>query len=205
MMKQLTKTPARWFLFSSAVLCAATAGALYAGLRLNLTPSLPVGVYQTTHGQVEPGAIVVACLPEPAARLAAERGYVGSGHACADGTEPIGKLVLAAGGDTVEVRNRGLSVNGRAIPRTGRLPRDSDGRPVPLVAEGIHVVQAGELWLVATIHRRSFDSRYFGPVPSRNVLSVVRPVWLWWGADAAADPFRPEWERPTFARRRGGE
>lgn len=205
---QRTQPAARWFLISSAVLCAVTAAALHIGLRLNLTPSLPLGLYRTADGKIEPGAVVLACLPAPVAGLAAERGYTAGGRptdpdrVCPGGTQPIGKLVLAVAGDTVEVREAGLQVNGRRIPRTSRFPLDSHRRPVPRVPEGVHVVHAGDLWLVATIHQRSFDSRYYGPVPTANVLSVVRPVWLWWGENAAQHPFRPEWERPTFERRK---
>lgn len=206
---QLTQPASRWFLISSAVLCAVTAAALHIGLRLNLTPSLPLGVYRTSDGAIQPGAVVLACLPDAVAGLAAQRGYIARGRpmdaerVCPGGTEPIGKVVLAVAGDTVEVREAGLQVNGHRIPRSGRFPKDSFGRPVPRIAEGVHVVRAGDLWLIATIHRRSFDSRYFGPVPTTNVLSAVRPVWVWWGEEAAVNPFRPGWEKPTFARRKG--
>lgn len=198
---------ARWFLISSAVLCAATGAALHVGLRLNLTPSLPLGVYQTTAGPVTPGALVVACLPDSVAELASQRGYIARGRAhdaertCPGGVEPIGKLVLAVGGDTVEVREAGLRVNGRDVPRSGRFPRDAEGRLVPRIGAGVHVVHAGDLWLIATVHRRSFDSRYFGPVPIDNVLSVIQPVWVW--GPHAEPRFRSESERPSFARRTG--
>ncbi len=207
---QLTQPATRWFLISCAVLCAVTAAALHIGLRLNLTPSLPLGVYRTADGEIEPGAVVLACLPDSVAGLAVARGYIAGGRpmdaerVCPGGTQPLGKLVLAVAGDTVEVREAGLQVNGRRIPRTSRFPLDSQGRPVPRVAEGVHVVHTGDLWLIATIHQRSFDSRYFGPVPTANVLSVIRPVWLWWGENAAQHPFGLERERPTFARRTDG-
>jgi conjugative transfer signal peptidase TraF len=201
----LTEPASRWFLVSSAVLCVLTAAALHVGLRLNLTPSLPMGVYQATDGQVVTGAVVVACLPDAVAGLAAERGYVArgrprdAGRTCPGGLEPIGKLVLAVAGDTVEVREAGLRVNGREVPRSGRFPRDAEGRPVPRVSAGVHVVRAGDLWLLASVHRRSFDSRYFGPVPADNVLSVVAPVWVWGSQDLR---FWSESDRPVFVRRK---
>ena len=55
---QLTQPATRWFLISCAVLCAVTVAALHIGLRLNLTPSLPLGVYRTADGEIEPGAVV---------------------------------------------------------------------------------------------------------------------------------------------------
>ena len=194
----LTETRTRAFVFASALMFAATAAAVLIGLRLCLTPSLPLGVYQTVDAAPVPGVVVMVCLSEPHASMAASRGYIARGRphgtedVCPDGTEPLGKRVLATGGDTVAVADAGLAVNGRAVPRTGRLPRDSQGRPLPLYPAGVHVVRAGELWVVATISRRSFDSRYFGPLPEGNVLSVVRPL-LTWESGKVIPAFRPEW------------
>lgn len=194
----LTETRTRALLFAGAMMFTATAVAVMIGLRLCLTPSLPLGVYQTIDGAPVPGVVVMVCLSEPTATLAATRGYIARGRpfgtedVCPDGTEPLGKRVLATGGDTVAVADSGLAVNGRPVPRTRRLPRDSQGRPLPLYPEGVHVVRAGELWVVATLSRRSFDSRYFGPLPEKNVLSVVRPL-LTWESGTILPVFRPEW------------
>lgn len=198
MIALLSETRTRAFLFASAVMFMAAAVAVLIGLRLCLTPSLPLGVYQTTNGTPVPGVVVMVCLTEPTASLAAARGYIARGRpfgtddVCPDGLEPLGKRVLATGGDTVAVADRGLAVNGRAIPRTGRLPRDSYGRPLPLYPPGVYVVRTGELWVIATDSRRSFDSRYFGPLPEGNVLAVVRPL-LTWERGAILPAFRPEW------------
>ncbi|HEX6749906.1 MAG TPA: conjugative transfer signal peptidase TraF [Longimicrobium sp.] len=199
----LTETRTRVFLFASAALFTATAVAVLIGLRLCLTPSIPLGVYQTIDGAAPvPGVVVMVCLSEPTASLAAKRGYIARGRplgtddVCPDGLEPLGKRVLATGGDTVAVADRGLAVNGRAVPRTARLPRDSYGRPLPLYPAGVYVVHAGDLWVIATDSRRSFDSRYFGPLPERNVLAVVRPL-LTWERGAILPAFRPEWGNPA--------
>lgn len=195
----LSASPLRVFLLASAATFSAAAAAVLVGLRLCLTPSLPLGVYRTVDGAPVPGVVVMICLSEPTATVAAERGYVASGRpfgtedVCPGGVEPLGKRVLATGGDTVRLADFGLAVNGRAVPRTGRLPRDSRGRPLPLYPSGVHVVRAGDLWVVATDHRRSFDSRYFGPLPEENVLAVVRPL-LTWEPGAVLPSFRPEWD-----------
>ncbi|MDB4950462.1 MAG: traF [Gemmatimonadetes bacterium] len=206
MTRFLTEARTRAFLLTSAVAFTAVAVAVLLGLRFCLTPSIPLGVYQTVQGEAPaPGLVVMVCLTEPAASLAARRGYIGDGRpvrdGCADGLEPLGKRVLATGGDTVAVADRGLAVNGRPVPRTARLPRDSYGRPLPLYPAGVYVVHAGDLWVVATDSRRSFDSRYFGPLPQRNVLAVLRPI-LTWEQGAVLPAFRPEWAplQPEFGR-----
>src|SRR2546422_11670272 len=74
-----------------------------AGLRLNLTGSLPVGLYVASGATSGRGALVLACLPPGVAAFARARGYVPRGGACLGGVVPIGKSVLAMAGDTVTV------------------------------------------------------------------------------------------------------
>lgn len=186
----LTATRTRAFVIACGMIFAAAAVALAGGLRICTTPSLPVGVWRAVDAPVVRGVIVLVCLPEPTATLASTRGYIGAGE-CPDGRQPLGKSVLAVPGDTVSVSDAGLVLNRRPVPRTARLPRDSEGRPLPRVAAGIYVVRAGDLWLVAPDHRRSFDSRYFGPVPHGNVLSTLRPVMVW-ERGSALPRFGPE-------------
>jgi type IV secretory pathway protease TraF len=38
------------------------------------------------------------------------------------------------------------------------------------------VVQPGHVWLAGSGHDRSWDSRYFGPVPVAGVRGVARPI-----------------------------
>lgn len=145
------------------------------GLRLNLSPSIAPGVYRVTNRPIERGATVIVCLPPSLAALARSRGYI-SGGSCADGNAPIGKTVAAVASDTVEVTTNGLTVNGRGLSNTRPLTRDNRGRDLPHVANGRYVVPPGQIWLVSTYSARSFDSRYFGPVPLTHVVSRVRPM-----------------------------
>lgn len=149
------------------------------GVRLNLTSSLPVGLYLETGDTPTRGSIVLACLPPAMARLARERSYVPHGDRCPGRTAPIGKVVVALPGDTVVVSASGLEVNGRHVPNSRSRSFDSRGRPLPSLREGHYTLRAGELWFVSSYSLRSFDSRYFGAVAARSVISVVRPVWTW--------------------------
>jgi conjugative transfer signal peptidase TraF len=121
------------------------------------------------------GSIIVVCPPEnDVARQGARRGYLGPGN-CPGGSEPLVKPVAAVAGDLVEVSPAGVSVNGFRVPSSAPLWRDSAGRSLaPLV--GVHLIRPGELWLLSGRDARSFDSRYFGPVPLANVRGVARPV-----------------------------
>ena len=140
-------------------------------LWINLSPSLPLGVYRPIDAPVTRGAIVVVCLPLAIGRLARERGYLGYGP-CPGHVERLGKRVAAVAGDTVETFAEGVRINGFLIPGSRRLERDSRGRRLP-VAERKIVVRPGELFLLATDNPRSFDSRYFGPVAVADPIVVA--------------------------------
>lgn len=128
-----------------------------------------------TDGPIERGATVVVCLPSRTSAVARSRGYISAGS-CADGNAPIGKRVAAMAGDTVSLTPIGLTINGRVMPNTRPLDRDREGRALPRIGYGHYVVQVGEIWLVSTYSARSFDSRYFGPVPTTSVVGRVRPI-----------------------------
>ena len=145
-----------------------------AGLWVNVTESLPIGIYRVVHAPITRGAYVLACLPEWAGKLAKERGYLWRGP-CPGGVARLGKQIVAVAGDTIEVSDGGLKVNGLPIPRSAPLARDTRGRLLP-VLRGRWVVPLNGVWLWAGCSARSFDSRYFGLVPLSNVIAVVEPI-----------------------------
>ncbi len=157
-------------LSSGAAVCASLAG-----VRLNVSPSVPLGLYRETPAPVARGAMVVACLPMGWGDLAKARGYLGVGR-CPGGVSPVGKLVLAMPGDTVTFTMSGIVVNGQPISRTRPQPRDHAGRPLAHYPFGTMVVRAGTVVLYAP-HGGSFDARYYGPIPTAGVQTVVRPIW----------------------------
>ncbi len=160
----------------------ATLDVTYAeGLRLNTTPSMPVGLWQVSPSvpqRLHRGSIVTACLPEmPVVRLGFARGYIHAGS-CRGGLEPVVKPIAALEGDVVTVKPTGILVNGSRVSGTAQLARDSGGRALSPVRAGVYVVQAGQVWLLAGRDRRSFDSRYFGPLPVSAVQAEAHPFWV---------------------------
>lgn len=105
------------------------------GIRVNLSPSIPVGIYLArvvSHpmGTLPRGTLVSACLPHQTAAWGEARGYLMRGS-CADGTAPVGKPIFAFAGDTVTVGPNGLARNSELVPSTAPLRRDRHGRPLP--------------------------------------------------------------------------
>lgn len=158
----------------SGVLGLALAAAS-AGLRFNDSPSMPTGLYVSTSDDSD-ASLVVFCPAEPFAQLSVERRYRSRGD-CSDGAEPLAKPVAARPGDTVELSATGMSVNGRLLPNTAPLAKDSAGRALSHWPFRRYVVATGVVWVASSYSPRSFDSRYFGPVGASQVRERVRPLW----------------------------
>jgi conjugative transfer signal peptidase TraF len=148
-------------LFGAAPLLAFLALLSLAGLRVNLTPSLPEGVYVLCPGTPGRGDLASFCLEGEFAELARERGYLQAGS-CASGLRPLLKTLAGLPGDVI----------------LGDLfihASDSLGRAMPSVLpEGI--IPPG-MALVLADHPGSYDSRYFGLVPL-DALQRVKPVFV---------------------------
>ena len=136
-----------------------------------------MGLYrEAPHARPVRGAIGVWCLPIGIARWARARGYIGPGR-CPGNIEPLGKVIMAREGDTVRLSADGITVNGVAVPNSRLVARDSRGRPIAPTPFGTYVLQRGQVWLGSPYTNRSFDSRYYGPVPEIMLQAVVTPVW----------------------------
>jgi type IV secretory pathway protease TraF len=85
--------------------------------------------------------------------------------------------VAAIGGDIVRVSALQTTVNGTPIPRSARRVKDSLGRPLSAISIGQFELAPGEIWLLTNHHPRSWDSRYFGPVPVANIQGRLCPLW----------------------------
>jgi conjugative transfer signal peptidase TraF len=147
--------------------------ALTFGVRVNLTPSLPLGLY----ARDDKGGLVEFCPPGDAAEMSAIRGYRGFG-VCPDRHAPLLKPVVAREGDVVELDGAGLRVNGLALPNTQAHPRDHRGRSLTPYPPGRYTVAPGTLWVASTWNDGSFDSRYFGPIAVGSVRARLAPWWV---------------------------
>jgi signal peptidase I len=87
-------------------------------------------------------------------------------------TEDLIKRVIAVGGDTVEISDNSVVVNGVAVDEPylnpGTLMADMDAR----------VLEPDELWVMGDNRNESSDSRFIGPVHVDDVVgeAVVR-IW----------------------------
>ena len=110
-----------------AVIVVVSRVIIVSGLRLNVTPSMPVGIYRLApvpQTGLQRGMLVAVCAPLKAAQLGRRRAYL-SGGQCAGDTEPLLKTVVAIAGDIVSTSKSGITVNGRLLPDSRPVSFDS--------------------------------------------------------------------------------
>lgn len=135
-------------------------------LHFNFTSSVPLGIYRllpVPRNVIQRGMLVAVCAPSQAAELGRRRAYLASGP-CHGDTELLLKFVAAAAGDDVAVSAWGVAVNGCLLARSQPLSVDAAGRRLSPAHQGHYRLRSGQVWLYAD-NDRSWDSRYWGPVP----------------------------------------
>lgn len=160
---------------TSLVLLVTLAGiGFIAGLRVNLTPSYPLGLWRIVPlaRHVAVGDRIFICPPpNPAFELARERGYLGRGL-CSGWLSPLIKTVVAISGQHVVV-DGDITVDGARLAHSSVRAADAKGRALTPAVGG--TVPPGQLFLFSEF-AGSYDSRYFGPIPAAGVLGLAHPL-----------------------------
>ena len=161
------------------ILCnvlAISATAHYAGYRLNLTRSEPIGLYKVVSEVPKRGNLASFCLsPENEYKeLTTDRNYLGTSLLCPSGQKPLLKEVAGVAGDSITVEFNSIRVNNTMFILTSRT-YDSNGRGLPHELRS-GIIPEGKALLLSTHHKNSFDSRYFGLVDARALHKVI-PVF----------------------------
>lgn len=143
------------------------------GLRINISESYPLGVYQRTSDDYRYQSFVEACLPRRVSNLMVDRGYIPGSGSCG-GYPPVIKRVYGLEGDVVEIFDR-VHINGVEIANTTLNSRDDADRS--LTPTTSTRVSPDHVWLMSDHHSDSYDSRYFGPIPTTLIRSTLEPLW----------------------------
>jgi len=166
-----------------------------AGIFVNHTPSMPLGIYRHVGGAIERGSIITFC-PPPAAVAYARHWHPeedGKSKDCASSQEPYVKYAAALSGDEVRVDQNGVHVNGgAALPGSRPLVRIRTGNTtlvMPNVIGKTWKLKDGEVW-AATPEWYSMDSRYYGPVSGVRLARMI-----------IVAPDSPETEAPEFIKK----
>jgi conjugative transfer signal peptidase TraF len=144
------------------------------GLRVNTTPSEPLGLWRIApiDRPVAIGDLVFICMPNSAVqREGMSRGYLHRGL-CPSGTAPLIKKVAAIAGQQITI-DRSVSIDGVPLHNSRLVDRDGLGRSIRPFSGGM--VPRGQVFLHSAFPG-SWDSRYFGPVPTAGILGSARKV-----------------------------
>lgn len=159
---------------SASVMVALVGIGLIGGMRLNLTPSEPLGIWHIEPLSRDPlvGDLVFICPPPtPQLEEAWQRGYLRRGL-CASGFAPLIKTVAALPGQHVAI---GETIEVDGVPLGASRLRKSDGQRRAIVPYSGGVVPRGYLFLHSSFES-SYDSRYFGPIPDSALLGLAKPI-----------------------------
>jgi conjugative transfer signal peptidase TraF len=135
----------------------------------NPSPSIPQGYYVRSSEAPATGRIIAFRIPAQGRPYAAE-------HMPPLIRAGIIKRIAAGEGDRVCTTGReGLAINGRAVAPI--VQADRFGRPLPHW-RGCRALTAGEYFVFSDRIPNSYDSRYYGPVQTRDIIGTFRPVWV---------------------------
>jgi conjugative transfer signal peptidase TraF len=147
------------------------------GYRLNMTASYPIGIYQVDENKtIARGEMILFCPPPQGLFLVgAKRGYIAAGI-CPGNISPLQKRIVAITGDKITTTHAGVFINGELQKNSVIYRNDYQGNPLPMYKGG--VLQEGEIFVMSDYNDRSFDSRYYGAVPSKNIIGHTKPIFL---------------------------
>jgi conjugative transfer signal peptidase TraF len=134
-------------------------------LVINVTASVPVGLYVRHAAPPRRGDFVLIRLPMHLRELPARRGYFPFNRL-------LLKIVAASTGDVVCRLGARVWTGGHS--GVWALRTDALGRPLPNW-RGCGRLRASELFVLGP-NSGSFDSRYFGPINHQSVVGAVRPM-----------------------------
>lgn len=143
----------------------------------NVTPSIPKGFYKAT--VVKPTELVrgdLACFPYSAPQWAKDRAYLPEGM-------ELCKPLVGLPGDRIEREgDRIFLITPQSTKRqllATVSPVDSKGRAMPLDALPEGTLSATQFVFISNRVPNSYDSRYYGVIPTHIVRTRITPLYTW--------------------------
>lgn len=138
---------------------------------INVSPSLPRGIYMAIPGNQYRVGDIVAYTPTPdVTTFCLDRGYMKKKETFVKTIGAMPNTLYRIDSDLT------FTINGK--PAGVVIPKDTEDRDMP-IAIGYHRVPQGE-FLPYTQAPRSLDGRYTGTVPFSNIRTRVIPILTEW-------------------------
>jgi signal peptidase I len=183
----------RWFFYVGyfVVLSLGVSTIVSEGVKANL-----VQAYKLPSGSMEPtllsGDHVV--VDRRAKAKSPQKGQIIIFEYPEDPTKDFIKRVVAVGGDTVEVKDKQLFVNGKAMKEDYIEHKEVDTIPAsqnPRDNFGPKVIPANSYFVMGDNRDRTYDSRFWGAVSKDKVKGTVKSIYWSWDREK----FAVRWDR----------
>ncbi|HHE3712869.1 conjugative transfer signal peptidase TraF (plasmid) [Pasteurella multocida] len=174
MMKKLIWI-SKWFIFSLVTLFFIMLVSYFIGVRINTTPSIPIGIYKVTDKRPTKGDIVSFCPPNTSLfQEVKSRGWVNKGF-CNGELGTMMKVLVAEAGDIISIDSSGVFINGKRYPYSKQVPNLN----LPVMELHNHSLIDGEILTMTDNNPLSFDGRYYGILNKSVIESVLEPILTW--------------------------
>lgn len=147
------------------------------GFRINLTRSIPLGIYRVVSDIPKKGDYAYFCPPDVAVVREAKRSGIFGDSVLCDGFTPLMKQVAAVDGDVVDINDDGVFVNGVKRIFSKPIKADGKGRKLDVFYLSKYKLRKNEWLMMTDTIPNSFDARYFGVV--ETVPKKIERVIKW--------------------------
>lgn len=160
------------FLTAAFLTAAITFCSGYFSLYLNVSDSIPKGLYVLEKRLPKKNDYALFCLNDEFTFIAKQRKYMSNG--ICKGLAPVGKRAVATSGDLVKINYFGTYVQNVRLKSSSPLKFDPNGNLMPqrfferILEDGEYLFIANKVY--------SFDSRYYGIVTKENILGTIKPL-----------------------------
>jgi conjugative transfer signal peptidase TraF len=144
----------------------------------NTTSSFPLGLYKISKKErYQKGDLVSFCaIPNHIIKEMIEQGYTQPNPNCQNQTPQLIKKILALEEDNITI-DRVVFINGSLIKNSQVFIKDRNGNL--LTIQPSQSIKKGYFWAMSDYNKKSYDSRYFGQVPLKNIIGIATPILTW--------------------------
>ena len=149
------------------------------GYILNNTSSYPIGIYKIIKTNFyKKGTLVSFCAPEnDTIEKLVRFGFAPANETCKNGTPVLLKKIVAVENDYIELKDNHIYINSALQPKSKIFLVGSGGNI--LERQNNQTIKKGYFWAMSDYNERSYDSRYFGQIPLKNIKGTAVPILLW--------------------------
>lgn len=147
----------------------------FIGIRVNVTPSIPLGIYKIVDREPQKGDFIIFCPPDlPLFQEVKLRGWINEGF-CEGKLGLMMKVLVAVQGDVVSSSFSGVIINDQPYPNSKPI----QGLRVPISFLTNYKLKEGEILTMTDHNPLSFDGRYYGILNKKNIKGVIEPLLIW--------------------------